>query len=261
MKLKLTTIVFLFVLNFTFSQENYTYKFTYDIDFKPFKNDTTRMSERMVLLSGKKTSMFLSPTKIVLDSVRKDYQRKGLSPYDFIEFKKNYPKNRMTYLVKKENGKITYQNKVATKHIEYQQNKPNFNWKIQDTTTTILGYSCQLAKTTYMGRDYEAWFSSDVPIQDGPYKFSGLPGLIFKIYDTQNEFIFTIKSIEKETKPFPSLEEGKSVVKTTHKDVNKVSENIFMSFANRLDQATRRKMVMTMKKSKNNTNRLELTTN
>ena len=107
MKLKLTTIVFLFVLNFTFSQENYNYKFTYDINFKPFKNDTTRISERMVLLSGKKTSMFLSPTKIVLDSVREDYQRKGLSPYDFIEFKKNYLKNTMTYLIKKENDKIT----------------------------------------------------------------------------------------------------------------------------------------------------------
>lgn len=33
------------------------------------------------------------------------------------------------------------------------------------------------------GRDWVAWFTNDIPIQDGPYKFCGLPGLIIKIED------------------------------------------------------------------------------
>lgn len=39
---------------------------------------------------------------------------------------------------------------------------------------------------------------TDIPIQDGPYKFSGLPGLILKIKDSENEFIYEMKSITKE---------------------------------------------------------------
>jgi len=261
MELRFITLVFLCTFKLTFSQENYNYKFTYNFDFKPLRNDSARISENMVLLSGKKTSMFISPIKIILDSVKKAHLKKRLSPYNFLEFKKKYPKNSVTYTIQKRDDKIIYQNKVATKVIEYDQNNPNFNWKIQDKTLNMLGYRCQLATTQYMGRNYEAWFSNEIPIQDGPYKFSGLPGLIFKIYDTEKQFIFTLKSIKKENNTFPELKKGRRVVKTTHKNFSKVAENIFLSFANRLDQASRRKMMTQIKDGKKNANQIELIVN
>lgn len=55
-----------------------------------------------------------------------------------------------------------------------------FNWKIHNESKEILGYKTQLATTTFRGRDYKAWFASELPAA-GPWKFDGLPGLILSI--------------------------------------------------------------------------------
>ena len=55
-----------------------------------------------------------------------------------------------------------------------------FDWEIKEDTKTILGYNCQLAVTTFRGRFYEAWFTSQLP-NGGPWKFSDLPGLILAV--------------------------------------------------------------------------------
>lgn len=48
----------------------------------------------------------------------------------------------------------------------------------------------QKAKTFFGGRYWEAWFSNDTPLQEGPYKFKGLPGLIYEMRDSKNNFIY-----------------------------------------------------------------------
>lgn len=55
-----------------------------------------------------------------------------------------------------------------------------FDWEIKDDTKIILGYSCQLAVTTFRGRSYEAWFTALLP-DAGPWKFGNLPGMILAI--------------------------------------------------------------------------------
>jgi GLPGLI family protein len=75
-------------------------------------------------------------------------------------------------------------------------------WMTQDEFTTILGYLCQKATTTFRGRNYIAWFAAELPIDDGPWKFYGLPGLILKVEDEQGIFRFTaigIENVEKGT--------------------------------------------------------------
>ncbi|WP_246124809.1 GLPGLI family protein [Algibacter pacificus] len=57
-----------------------------------------------------------------------------------------------------------------------------FNWKMKNEFKNIIGYSCQKATVNYRGRDYIAFFTTDVPYQTGPWKFTGLPGLILEVY-------------------------------------------------------------------------------
>lgn len=69
-------------------------------------------------------------------------------------------------------------------------------WKIENSCdTVILGYACKKATTYFRGRSYTAWFSPDIPISDGPYKFRGLPGLILMIYDSQGFHKFEMVGI------------------------------------------------------------------
>ena len=73
---------------------------------------------------------------------------------------------------------------------------PNLKWEILDDTLIILGYKTQKAKLNFRGRDYLAWFSSEIKISDGPYKFHGLPGLILKIQSTDGKYTFEAYSLK-----------------------------------------------------------------
>jgi GLPGLI family protein len=44
-----------------------------------------------------------------------------------------------------------------------------------------LGLDCYQAKGHFRGRNYTAYFAPKIKKSDGPFKFSGLPGLIIKI--------------------------------------------------------------------------------
>jgi GLPGLI family protein len=55
------------------------------------------------------------------------------------------------------------------------------NWTLTDDYSYVLGYRCQKATCKFRGRSFEAFFTSEIPYNDGPYKFDGLPGLILKV--------------------------------------------------------------------------------
>ena len=46
-----------------------------------------------------------------------------------------------------------------------------------------------------------AWFTSEIPIQRGPWKFGGLPGLIVKISDAKKEYNFELVKLERTPRP------------------------------------------------------------
>jgi GLPGLI family protein len=64
------------------------------------------------------------------------------------------------------------------------------DWKLLSDTATIAGLKCQKATVKYGGRIWDAWFTKSIAIQDGPYIFYGLPGLIVQVTDTVNDFKF-----------------------------------------------------------------------
>lgn len=79
---------------------------------------------------------------------------------------------------------------------QYTEAVPKLGWKISSERKSILGYDCQRATCTFRGRDYEAWFTTEIPLSYGPWKFQGLPGLILEVADSKNEYHFTATGIE-----------------------------------------------------------------
>src|SRR5690606_12503306 len=70
-------------------------------------------------------------------------------------------------------------------------------WDLMNETKIIEGYSCQLAKTHFKGRDYEVRFTTEIPISAGPWLLHGLPGLILEASDSNHEVKWTFKGFEK----------------------------------------------------------------
>ncbi|MFY7935974.1 MAG: GLPGLI family protein [Flavobacterium sp.] len=73
------------------------------------------------------------------------------------------------------------------------------DWIISDETEKILGYQCK--KAIYKRNDVEftAWFTEEIPISDGPFLYSGLPGLILKISSKYLDIVAYDVKIKNET--------------------------------------------------------------
>ena len=91
----------------------------------------------------------------------------------------------------------------------YTEPWPSMQWTLKDEKLNICGYQCQKALCHWRGRDYEAWFTQQIPLKSGPWKFGGLPGLIMKIYDTNNIYTWEAVCVENGSFPIYQLDERK----------------------------------------------------
>ena len=87
--------------------------------------------------------------------------------------------------------KVYFYDRVLGKQIYYQEDRP-VKWEITDVTEVQNGYKAQKALTNFGGRIWTAWFTKDINVSDGPYKFSGLPGLIVKLEDDKGDYKFDL---------------------------------------------------------------------
>lgn len=78
---------------------------------------------------------------------------------------------------------------------------PLFIWQIESNETKKIDrYLCNKALVTFRGRNWEAWYTTEIPYSFGPWKFNGLPGLILEIYDETNRYHWTASNIKFNTK-------------------------------------------------------------
>lgn len=79
----------------------------------------------------------------------------------------------------------------------YEEPFSEIDWIInEDSTKTVLGYQCVMASTDYHGREWTVWFTPEIPLQDGPWKFCGLPGLVMEASEPSRQHRFSITGIE-----------------------------------------------------------------
>lgn len=77
------------------------------------------------------------------------------------------------------------------------ETEDKINWKLSDETKTSGNYQLQKATADFGGRSWIAWFAKDLNLSEGPYKFRGLPGMIFEVEDTAKNFLFKLVKSQK----------------------------------------------------------------
>lgn len=78
----------------------------------------------------------------------------------------------------------------------YRDSLHNQLWSITDSTKQIGGYTCRSATSFFRGRHYTCWFTPEIPLNNGPWKFGGLPGLILEVYDDERKVQFLFQSLK-----------------------------------------------------------------
>lgn len=87
-------------------------------------------------------------------------------------------------------NKVTYKDMVTFKFFNIQDQIEKYDWQILPETKTILGYSCQKASLFFRGSTFEVYFTTEIPFSDGPWKLSGLPGMILEFKNDTNSGIY-----------------------------------------------------------------------
>jgi GLPGLI family protein len=168
--------------------------YKYDYTYYTIRSEQ-KLIDTMMLEIGAKSCKFYSYPNYVIDSIRKTLPQGTWS-----EFKKtrnlftvyvNYPENKTTFIDHARGGSGL---------CEYIEDFEVPKWTILNETKEILSHKCKKATCRFRGRDYVAWYATDIPISRGPYKFAGLPGLILKIADTENLYSFECVGMETSNK-------------------------------------------------------------
>ena len=208
-------------------------------------NRATEKNHLMVLEVGDSFSKFQSVNKAFADSLLALYANEPPS----VAFSRIWPQISgspvpigLNYLVIKEYAsvnKTTFIGKTIVASTLYKvEESVEQNWEIEPTRdTTILNIYCLMARAKYAGRNYIAWFAPDIPINDGPYKFSGLPGLIIKLHDNQNEHVFTLNGTTKPS-PKPMYITTEKCISTNSKGFTRAFEASKSEFIDQLDNGT-----------------------
>ena len=185
---------------FAFAQNS---RFIYEVSMK--KDSTNKKeakSELAYLDTDGKKSTFYAEKRIKRDSVMQvAIQSKGAIRPERSTMESL--RSDINYTIDKDykSHQLEYRDRIARDIYAYQEDRP-MDWKISTETAKIGDYKTQKATLNFAGRQWTAWFTQDIPVMDGPYKFWGLPGLIIKIEDSKGDYSFLLK----ESKKLSSLE-------------------------------------------------------
>lgn len=158
---------------------------------------------QMVLYTGGTVSQYMSRKRYMVDSTKRanpGIDSKSLpkimaaEPFEIIY--KNF-----------QNHDLIFMDRMGAARYKIEEPFISFDWVLLDQQKEIGGYVVKSASCTFRGRNYIAWYAPDIPVADGPWKFSGLPGLVMEVYDDKYEYYYGLKGIRSVDRPL-FLSEG-----------------------------------------------------
>ncbi|CAD0222758.1 GLPGLI family protein [Chryseobacterium sp. JV274] len=196
-----------------------TNRFVYQVTMKPdAENKTDIKTENAYLDISPEKSVFYSENRIKRDSIMQKAFQGGGGRGSINRDQMEGLRTNINYSIEKDktNQKTYFKDRIGRDLYSYEEDRP-LNWKIESETRKIGEYKVQKAETDFGGRKWTAWFTTDLPYQDGPYKFGGLPGLIVKVEDDKGDYSFDLMKNYKITE-FPTLNQFGNTLKVKRSD-------------------------------------------
>lgn len=220
MAMKKITAIFLMLTGCLLYSQND--RFIYEVSFKKDSTSTEITRENFHLDITKEDVTYYNRIYYINDSVWAKTGKEGFKGY------------RLTSFLTKNKGNSFYENYEYIGDVNFYklETPANLVWKISDVTKMMGELKVQKAETDFGGRKWTAWFTQEIPLSYGPYKFNGLPGLIAEIYDSRKDYVFTLIKSEKIPGDYESysLKERRSkAIKINQKKLNDLKLELYQS--------------------------------
>jgi GLPGLI family protein len=239
-------ILFFAISNTVFANDSTAFSCKYRYSWqKDSTNINSKFDDIMILTIKNNVSIYYSSLSQLGTRKKEKYLsdlEKSPDHNNVVSIGANYEKLAGEFFIKNETEvlQIDYlrkevheTNRLVTEYYGYTDSLISPVWKIETSTDSILGQQCQMATTTFKGRNYTAWFAPGIPYNMGPWLFNGLPGLILKIADDKNQFQFEcleLNTPESTTKVFKAYENIKIIPKKKLQDRIKLFAQSYLSY-------------------------------
>lgn len=195
------------------------YRAFYKAEYHPVAKSMAPAYEwTQVLQIGETAQRYIDHGTLLADSIFDNGVKTGKAPEEFVPGYHKASKSSVMdshILFLQSEGKMEYFDRIVADHFTYVDSIPQQQWELVAGDSIIAGYTCHRAQTRYRGRDYTAWYTEEIPLSYGPYKFRGLPGLITCIYDKDRDHVFTLQGFERAPLGEVIYRKKKSYFKTT----------------------------------------------
>ncbi|MGH1516796.1 GLPGLI family protein [Chryseobacterium sp. JK1] len=172
-----------------------THRFIYDVVYKK--------DEASEFLTKENFHLDIHPDKT--DYYQRDFFIADSLISGNIQFPKDAKLNTSSIVSHKAGDELYDEYDLLENTILKLQTKDSQNWKLANENKKVKDLVLQKATTHYGGREWTAWFAKEIPFQEGPYKFHGLPGLIVELYDDKNNYKFELVKSTKLDKPVKNM--------------------------------------------------------
>lgn len=160
--------------------------------------DKITQDEFVLFVEGNR-SAFYSRNARQYAETKDSLERMGIAPMEMLGTLQRIQKGKAIEIYKnqpKTGEYICYADVSQT--FRFEDKIPYIEWQIQNESKSILGYTCQKAIGQLYNREWTVWFTMDIPVSEGPWLLSGLPGLILEANDADNIFHFTAIELGKD---------------------------------------------------------------
>ena len=168
-----------------------THRFIYDVEYKKDSTQNVTTKENYHLDIESKIVKYYPRDFFVGDSlVARDLPVQNGSKFN------------TSHIITHRSGTTEYDYYDVLENVVLKLSSKNTqNWKLTDEKKKVKDLNMQKATTNWGGRNWTAWFTTDIPFLEGPYKFHGLPGLITELYDDKNNYKFELVKTQKIANP------------------------------------------------------------
>lgn len=224
----ITAIVMCFLATAAFAQENADIMVSFRYEQPNFKTGVRDTKYDYILLTNGRTSKFYSPKTEYVDSMQSTPE--GMAKLNEIAKSamtsgkmEDIPRPDGTMYVTKSlpDGKVWNYELVGMNRLYSEDDIPQIDWEISDSTKNVLGYDCNLATGELYGRIWNAWFSPEIPAMNGPWKLSGLPGLILEAESADGLYYFIATGLQQTTQPIGPVYLADKYEKVSRKELLK----------------------------------------
>ena len=128
------------------------------------------------------------------DLVQDSLVQTGLDPYTIVAMTRDMARGQRTRIFTDLAGNTRTVYEFPSTQIHYEEPLPAVTWELSDEVKEVNGIPSKQARGKLYGREWIVSYATDVPLPVGPWKLTGLPGLVTEAVTTDSLYHFTLIS-------------------------------------------------------------------